>query len=308
MPETWCMPRKPRPISTEKPYHVYSRGNYKHPIFATEGARVAFLETLGEVAEMHGWEIYAVAIMPTHFHLCVRTPRGDLSEGMHRLLTRFAVRFNRFRKESGHVFQGRFHAKLAPIGMSARRIIDYIHLNPIRAGICGMEQLKTLEETSLAAYLDPSKRGWLAAKTAMESYLGFPDTEEGRQAYLATLAQEALDDPKGAVFREDWKAAMRDETEAAKRQPRGAAGPIKPEPGVERAERRRQLEARWETAALAALGKVGLTEDDLGKRAKGDPLKMEVALQLKAIGATCNWIAHRLQAGTAASLRNRLRG
>ncbi len=302
------MPRKPRPISTEKPYHVYSRGNYKHPIFATEGARVAFWETLGEVAEMHGWEIYAVAIMPTHFHLCVRTPKGDLSAGMHRLLTRFAVRFNRLRKESGHVFQGRFHAKLATIGMSVRRIIDYIHLNPIRAGICDMQQLKTLKETSLAAYLDPSVRGWLATKTAMESYLGFPDTEEGRQAYLSTLAKVALDDPKGAVFRENWKAAMREEAEVAKHQPRGAAWAIKPEPGVERAERRRQLEASWEATASSALMKVGLTEEHLGIRAKGDPLKLEVARLLKASGATCSWIARRLQAGTAASLRNRLRG
>ena len=295
------MPRKPRPISTEKPYHVYSRGNYKHPIFETEGARVAFWETLAEVAEMHGWEIYAVAIMPTHFHLCVRTPRGDLSAGMHRLLTRFAVRFNRLRKESGHVFQGRFSAKLAPTGISVRRIIDYIHLNPIRAGICDLQQLRKLGETSLAAYLDPTTRGWLATAKGMESYLGFPDTEEGRQAYLASLAQEALDDPKGAVFREDWKAAMRDE--AAMRQPRGAAGPVKPEPGIERAERQRQLEADWETTALSALKNAGLTESDLGKRPKGDPLKLDAARRLKARGATCAWIARRLQAGTTASLR-----
>jgi putative transposase len=297
------MPRKPRPISTEKPYHVYCRGNYKQPLFADEGAAEAFLETLGQVAEIHGWEVYAVAIMRNHFHLCVRTPRGDLSEGMHRLLTRFATRFNRLRKEQGHVFQGRFNAKLAPEGLSTRRIIDYIHLNPFRAGLCGIEELRFFPGTSLAAYMEPEARGWLAATQAMERFLGFPDTEDGRRAYLVALAQVAIDDPKGEVFRRDWADALREEAEAAKRQPRGVAGPVPPEVLVERAERQRQLETSWEAEAGAALVDVGLAEDALAELAKAHPLKLEVARRLKARGATCGWIAWRLKAGTGASLR-----
>jgi len=38
----------------------------------------------------------------------VETPQPNLVEGMHWLESTFATRFNRFRSERGHVFQGRY--------------------------------------------------------------------------------------------------------------------------------------------------------------------------------------------------------
>lgn len=57
--------------------------------------------------------------MPNHFHLLLRTPRGNLSIGMQWLLSTFATRFNQYRKESGHVFQGRYRYVVAPTLTSA---------------------------------------------------------------------------------------------------------------------------------------------------------------------------------------------
>ncbi len=50
----------------------------------------------------------ACVLRGNHYHLALETPEANLSEGMRLLQGVFAVRFNKFRKEKGHVFQGRF--------------------------------------------------------------------------------------------------------------------------------------------------------------------------------------------------------
>jgi hypothetical protein len=38
-------------------YHVINRGNYKSDIFASDGARNAFLKALGEAVRRHEWKL-----------------------------------------------------------------------------------------------------------------------------------------------------------------------------------------------------------------------------------------------------------
>ena len=89
-------------------YHVINRGNYRADIFASDGAREAFAECLWEACEKTGWRVHAYVIMRNHYHVALETPNGDLVAGMKWLQATFANRFNRFRKELGHVFQGRY--------------------------------------------------------------------------------------------------------------------------------------------------------------------------------------------------------
>jgi putative transposase len=46
--------------------------------------------------------------MSNHYHLAIETPQANLVEGMTWLQATFALRCNRFRKETGHLFQGRY--------------------------------------------------------------------------------------------------------------------------------------------------------------------------------------------------------
>ena len=91
-------------------YHVINRGNYRSWIFESEGARHSFVECLRQTCEAQGWVLYAWVLMSNHYHLCVKTPQPNLVEGMRWLQSTFANRFNRFRNERGHVFQGRYQA------------------------------------------------------------------------------------------------------------------------------------------------------------------------------------------------------
>ena len=116
-------------------YHVINRGNYRRDVFETTGAASSFEATLGEASTRFGWEVHAFSILRNHFHLALTTPIPNLGDGMHWLQTTFAVRFNRFRAERGHLFQGRYQSPLVENVAALLRVVDYIHLNPVRAGI-----------------------------------------------------------------------------------------------------------------------------------------------------------------------------
>lgn len=61
----------------------------------------------------------------------------------------FASRFNRYRKENGHLFQGRFKSLAVEPGQHWLDLADYIHLNPVRAGVVDAATLGKHPWTSL---------------------------------------------------------------------------------------------------------------------------------------------------------------
>jgi REP element-mobilizing transposase RayT len=136
------MARRRRLISNQGAYHVYNRAELGQPIFDTDAGKQVFLETILAAARRFAWQLHAFAIMTNHFHLVVTTPRGNLSEGMHALQSAFANKHKVFRGSVGHVFQSRFGCAHYPAGPLAARKIDYVHLNPVRAGIVTLEGLR----------------------------------------------------------------------------------------------------------------------------------------------------------------------
>ena len=199
-----------RSIRRENPdaiYHVYSRGNYRAPIFADDRAAESFLRALEGTIRRAGWELYAYAIMPNHFHLMLRAPRANLSRGMQLMLSAFAMRFNGFREEHGHVFQGRYHAKRVPRGMDASRVIDYIHLNHVRKGLLTVEDCTLSSLSSLSRLVHPERRELMHIGEALEKIAGYPDRADGWNRYLTHLRAVLLEDASGAKYEAEWIAA-----------------------------------------------------------------------------------------------------
>ena len=109
-------------------YHVLNRGNYRSWIFEDEGAKSSFEKCLFEACERSGWILHAYCVMGNHYHLAIETPLGNLSSGMKWLQGVFATRYNRFRKERGHLFQGRYKSILVEGGERLAWLCHYIHL------------------------------------------------------------------------------------------------------------------------------------------------------------------------------------
>jgi putative transposase len=135
------MPRKARLDAYGTLHHVMARGIERSPIFRDSKDRADFLEHLGSLAEETKTPIYAWALIPNHFHMLLRSGKEGLPHFMRRLLTGYAVRFNRRHKRSGHLFQNRYTSIVCEEDPYFMELIRYIHLNPIKAHI-----VKTVEE------------------------------------------------------------------------------------------------------------------------------------------------------------------
>jgi len=116
-------------------YHITSRGNANQAIFLDDRDRSKFLDLLGRGRERFAFVIYSFCLMDNHFHIFLRTPLANLSQGMHWLNGTYTGYFNHRHQRIGHLFQGRFKSVLVIDDAHYLHLSMYIHLNPVRAGI-----------------------------------------------------------------------------------------------------------------------------------------------------------------------------
>jgi len=87
--------------------------------------------------------------MDNHYHLFIKTPQPNLSQGIHYLNTSYANWFRSKYKIIGPILQGRFKSILVDADNYALILSAYIHLNPLQAGL-----VKQLEDYPWSSYLD----------------------------------------------------------------------------------------------------------------------------------------------------------
>ncbi|MFC1764471.1 transposase [Planctomycetota bacterium] len=112
-------------------YHVTIRGVEQRAIFRSNRDRERFVTTLAESVRLYDIRLYLFCCMTNHVHLVCETPQSNLSRFMHRLQTAYTVYFNRRHQRAGHLFQGRFGAKLVEQDEYILKLSRYVHLNPV---------------------------------------------------------------------------------------------------------------------------------------------------------------------------------
>lgn len=125
-----------RPLRIEFPnavYHVTSRGLGRRPIVRDDADRERWTDLLDTVATRCGWRVLAWALMNNQFHLFVRTPKANLSAGMHDLNSGYATGFTRRHRRDGPLFRDRFKAILVEAGQLQWELTRFVHLSPVRA-------------------------------------------------------------------------------------------------------------------------------------------------------------------------------
>ena len=127
------MPRQARLDAPGTLHHVMIRGLERGAIVKEEVDREAFVTRLGTVAQATGTTIYGWALLPNHAHILLRSGAAGLPRFMRRLLTGYAITFNRRHKRVGHLFQNRYKSIVCEEEAYARELVRYIHLNPLRA-------------------------------------------------------------------------------------------------------------------------------------------------------------------------------
>jgi putative transposase len=131
------MPRQARIDAPSALHHNVIRGIERKGIFVDDKDREDFLERLSRFLLETSTACYAWALMTNHVHLLLRTGEVPIASIMRRLLTGYAVRFNRRHHRHGHLFQNRYKSILCQEDQYLMQLVAYIHLNPVRAGIVG---------------------------------------------------------------------------------------------------------------------------------------------------------------------------
>jgi len=127
------MPRSSRIDAPGALHHIIARGIGRRKIFDDDTDRAFFLNRLGTILEETATSCFAWALMPNHFHLLLRTGQVPVSTIMRRLLTGYAMSYNRRHRRSGHLFQNRYKSILCQEEPYFLELVRYIHLNPLRA-------------------------------------------------------------------------------------------------------------------------------------------------------------------------------
>ncbi len=129
------MPRGPRLDAPGVFHHVWARGIEQRKIFLGDEDREDFLQRLTVVCGDGGAFVYAWSLLDNHFHLAIRTGKVPLSTIMRRVMTGYAIAFNRKKKRAGHLFQNRFGSTIVDDEEYFLRLVRYVHLNPLWAGM-----------------------------------------------------------------------------------------------------------------------------------------------------------------------------
>lgn len=327
------MPRTPRVEYENAVYHVMARGNRGEAIVLDDGDRELFRETFAEACGRTGWEVFAWVLMDNHYHAVFRTPEPNLVAGMQWFQNAYTRRLNARRRFWGHLFGGRYKAipvedkATSPRGSVVwrdyvRTVIDYVHLNPGRAGLAdgGKKSLLDYPWSSVAAgyALPPSKRpGWLAAEFVLDLY-GERDDAAGRRRFVERLDgfvreersdPSAFDLPLSKSFERGWywgSQAFRERLAArlevmAPRKSRNyrsrSAGPSKD-----------HGEKRARGILTEAMAHYGMTGDELRQDRRGDWRRSSVAWALaKETSVPHAWIAEKLNLKSAANASQQIR-
>ena len=295
------MPRKLRLEFPGACYHVINRGNYRSDIFKTVGAKAAFEVCLFEACAKSGWVLHAHVLMSNHYHLAVETPAGNLVTGMQWLQATFANRFNQLRGARGHLFQGRYKALLVEEGAPLGQVCHYIHLNPVRAGVCLVAQLRDYRHGSYWYLPRPKERpGFMQPATALREAGELADNPAGWRAYAQYLAWQASEGPAGrnkayVTMSKGWalgggdfkRSLIKDHALAASARAWESAGAqeIKAE--------------QWHQGLRLCLTHLGKTKAMIIGERKSAAWKVAIAAYLKQTTQVSNrWLCEQLSMGT----------
>jgi REP element-mobilizing transposase RayT len=129
------MPRTARLDAPGALHHIICRGFERRAVFRSDEDREDFINRLSRIVTETKTACYAWALIPNHFHLLLRNCGTPITTTMRRLLTGYAVSFNRRHNRKGRLFRNRYKSILCQEERYLMELVRHIHLNPLRAGV-----------------------------------------------------------------------------------------------------------------------------------------------------------------------------
>jgi len=296
-------------------YHVSFRGVERRDIYGDDRDRLRFLESLAERVEEYRVRLYLYCLMSNHAHLLVETPKGNLSAFMGSLLTSYSTYFNRRRRRSGHLLQGRYTSPLVEGDRYLLKLSRYIHLNPVM--VRRLRRLPVGERRRLLRKYKWSSYRAYAGLTRPEAFVEYRPVlewiaqgrgrrEERYRKYVESGLAET-DEELAVVMRSASLAvgSQKFQSEVRRRHEREAGRRLKRE---DRALRRGIGRVEPERIVELVCGHYGRGREELRRHRKRDEVKpVWSALLVRHAGLTqreaAEWLGRRSGAAVCVQLR-----
>lgn len=322
----------PRQLRLEFPgafYHVMARGDRREPIVRGDEDRSIFVETMAQACQRGGWRIHAWVLMDNHFHWVLETPEPNLVRGMGWFMNALTRRINERNRLWGHLFGGRYKSIVVQSGREQEEpnylgvLIDYVHLNPVRAGLLSISQGQGMidypwSSLSKGYAVSPSKRPpWQQVQVGLASH-SLVDTVAGRRAYiryLEKLAEEGkeagITQPEGLSLHSTLSRGWYWGSESFKERlinitspkAKGESRHYRSAPEIREGELQRA-----ENWLKRAMGELGITEAELEVTPGSQREKVLLAAVLfSRTTLSQQWLAQRLHMKSAANVSQQVR-
>ena len=192
------MARRSREDSPGSYHHVMNRALARRPLFEDGDDIRYFLSRLAREVRRGRIEILAWCVMTTHFHLLVRSPRGEMSEAMGLAQNEFVRFFNRRHRRDGSLMRGRYRSKCVDSLAYRRALVRYIDANPVMARIVSHPWRYTW--CSARQYVGGECPPWLATDWIAEEVAAGRHAEKPfGDAYASTFHARSPEADRGLV-------------------------------------------------------------------------------------------------------------
>jgi putative transposase len=182
------MPRKARIDAPGALNHIIIHGIERKAIFKDNPDRANFVERFSRIILETKTGFYGWVLMTNHVHLLLKTGLAPIATVMRRLLTGYAVSFNRRHRRHGHLFQNRYKSFLCEEDVYLKELVRYIHLNPLRAKVVkDLKALKKYRWCGHSALLGKVEAGFQDTASVLE-WFG-PSFKQARRAYESFLSK-----------------------------------------------------------------------------------------------------------------------
>jgi putative transposase len=132
------MPRRARLALANVPMHILHRGNNRQPCFLEPFDHRHYLKLLEEASIQHGCTVHAYVLMTNHVHMLMTGATASaIGSTMKRTAEVYAMSFNRRRRRTGSLWEGRFRSSAVQSCAYLFSCYRYIETNPVRAGMVG---------------------------------------------------------------------------------------------------------------------------------------------------------------------------
>jgi len=188
----------PRPLRQFNPggiYHITHRGHNKFHIFEETIDKAHFLDILRKVVAEAGCHVLYYTIMDNHYHLLIEMQEVPLDKVMHKINSQFAHYYASKINLSGAVFGNRYFSQEIPNQKYLLSAIQYIAVNPVKAGL-----VQKIPDYRWSAHSEIANRKQeIISSQRLFTHLG-DSVEQGRVNYIALINEAHKNVDKAANY------------------------------------------------------------------------------------------------------------